>query len=116
MNPKIIDAIFAVLVFSIPFKYIPKIFWQSFLGGPFGSDLVFYPLAVGFIYTAYCQWKYGNVIYQWNKFKKFIIIYLLVLFISLVHGLANFPYYEQILMVPLHKYKDCQASWRCFQM
>ena len=101
MNPKIIDAIFAVLVFSIPFKYIPKIFWQSFLGGPFGSDLVFYPLAVGFIYTAYCQWKYGNVIYQWNKFKKFIIIYLLVLFISLVHGLANFPYYEQILNGPV---------------
>ena len=101
MNPKIIDAIFTILIFSIPFKYIPKIFWQSFLGGPFGSDLVFYPLAVGFIYTAYCQWKYGNVIYQWNKFKKFIIIYLLVLFISLVHGLVTFPYYEQILNGPV---------------
>lgn len=101
MNPKIIDTIFTILIFSIPFKYIPKIFWQSFLGGPFGSDLVFYPLAVGFIYTAYCQWKYGNVIYQWNKFKKFIIIYLLVLFISLVHGLVTFPYYEQILNGPV---------------
>lgn len=101
MNPKIIDAIFTILIFSIPFKYIPKIFWQSFLGGPFGSDLVFYPLAVGFIYTAYCQWKYGNVLYQWDRFKKFIIIYLFVLFISVVYGLVTFPYYEQILNGPV---------------
>lgn len=100
MNTKFIDFLFAFLVFSLPFKYIPRVFWQTFLGGPFGQDLVVYPLLIGFIYTAYCQWKYKNVIYKWNFFKKFIFAYLAVLLISLAWGLFNYPYYEQILNGP----------------
>lgn len=71
MNRKFIDILFAILVFSLPFGYIPNVLWQNFLGGPFGQDLVVYPLLIGFIYTAYCQWKYKNVVYKWNIFKKF---------------------------------------------
>lgn len=100
MNTKFIDFLFAFLVFSLPFKYIPRVFWQTLLGGPFGQDLVVYPLLIGFIYTAYCQWKYKNVIYKWNFFKKFIFAYLSVLLISLAWGLFNYPYYEQILNGP----------------
>lgn len=100
MNTKFIDFLFAFLVFSLPFKYIPRVIWQTFLGGPFGQDLVVYPLLIGFIYTAYCQWKYKNVIYKWNVFKKFIFAYLAVLLVSLAWGLFNYPYYEQILNGP----------------
>lgn len=59
-----------------------------------------YPLLIGFIYTAYCQWKYKDVIYKWNVFKKFIFAYLAVLLVSLAWGLFNYPYYEQILNGP----------------
>ena len=100
MNQKVIDILFSILVFSLPFKYIPKLFWQTFLGGPFGQDLVVYPLLMGFVYTCYCQWKHRNVLYKWDIFKKFVCAYLVVLFISLLWGLFNYPYYEQILNGP----------------
>lgn len=103
MNRKIIDAIFAFLIFALPFKYIPRILWQSTLGGPFGQDLVVYPLFIGFVYTAYCQWKYKTVFYKWNVFKKFIIAYLAILFISLTWGLIIYPYYDQILAGPANQ-------------
>ena len=67
MNQKVIDILFSILVFSLPFKYIPKLFWQTFLGGPFGQDLVVYPLLMGFVYTCYCQWKHRNVLYKWCR-------------------------------------------------
>ncbi len=103
MNRKFIDILFTILVFSLPFKYIPNVLWQNFLGGAFGQDLVVYPLLIGFIYTAYCQWKYKNVVYKWDIFKKFILIYLAVLLISLVWGLFIYPYYDQILNGPANQ-------------
>lgn len=103
MNRKIIDIIFMFLIFTLPFKYVPRILWQISLGGPFGQDLVMYPLLIGFVYTVYCQWKYGNVFYKWGKFKPFIIAYLLVLLVSLCSGLIDYPYYNQILSGPLNQ-------------
>lgn len=100
MNRNIIDAIFTFLIFALPFKYIPRMLWQTTLGGPFGQDLVVYPLLIGFVYTVYCQWKYKNVFYKWNIFKIFIIAYLTVLLISVVWGLIVYPYYDQILAGP----------------
>lgn len=100
MNRKVIDIIFAFLVFALPFKYIPRILWQTTLGGPFGNDLVVYPLIIGFVYTIYCQWKYRNIFFKWNIFKKFILAYVGVLLISLIWGLINYPYYDQILAGP----------------
>ena len=103
MKLKFIDILFAFLVFSLPFKYIPSVLWQTFFGGPFGQDLVVYPLLIGFIYTAYCQWKYKNVVYKWNIFKKFILVYLAILLISLGWGLFTYPYYDQILNGPVNQ-------------
>lgn len=60
MNRKFIDGLFIFLVFSLPYIYVQRIFWQPFLGGPFGNSLVVYPLIIGYIYTGYCQWKYKN--------------------------------------------------------
>ncbi len=101
MNRKFIDILFVFLVFSLPFKYIPNALWQNFLGGPFGQDLVVYPLLIGFIYTMYCQCKYKNVFYKWDMFKKFIFVYLAILLISLGWGLFIYSYYDQILNGPV---------------
>ena len=100
MNKKVIDILFAFLVFALPFKYIPRIFGITILGGPFGNDLVLYPLLIGFVYTFYCQWKYRNVFFKWGIFKKFILAYVGVLLVSLIWGLINYPYYDQILAGP----------------
>lgn len=43
MNHKVIDLIFALIAFSLPFKYTPRIIWQLFWGGPYGQYLVVYP-------------------------------------------------------------------------
>jgi len=40
MNREFIDILFAALVFSLPFGYIPRAFWQTILGGPYGHDLI----------------------------------------------------------------------------
>ena len=100
MNRRFIDILFALLVFSLPFNFMPQMLWQQFLGGPFGASLVVYPLIIGFAYTAYCQWKYKNVFYKFRVFKKFAFIYLVILLVSLVWGLYNYPYYTQILNGP----------------
>lgn len=103
MNRKVIDMIFAFLIFSLPFKYIPHFLWQTILGGPFGRDLVAYPIFIGFIYTLYCQWRYRSEFYKWGIFKKFIIAYVGVIFVSLAWGLLSYPYYDQILSGPMNQ-------------
>ena len=95
MNRKIIDTLFILILVSAPFKLANKIFaLPGFIGGPFSRDFVIWPLLIGLLYTLYCQWKYGNVFYEWHKFKKFIIIYIVILFISLTCGFIIYPYWD----------------------
>lgn len=95
MNRKIIDLLFILILISAPFKLANKIFaLPGFIGGPFSRDFVIWPLLIGLLYTLYCQWKYGNVFYEWHKFKKFIIIYIVILFISLICGFIIYPYWD----------------------
>ncbi len=95
MNRKIIDLLFILILISAPFKLANKIFaLPGFIGGPFSRDFVIWPLLIGLLYTLYCQWKYGNVFYEWHKFKKFIIIYIVILFISLTCGFIIYPYWD----------------------
>lgn len=100
MNKKIIDFIFGCIIFALPFKYIPSVLWQTYIGGPFGQDLVVYPIFFGIIYTVYCQWKYKNIGYRWDIFKKFALIYATVLLVSIFWGLINYPYYEWVFNGP----------------
>ena len=83
MNRKIIDILFAFIIFALPFNFIPRILWLPAIGDPFGANLVIYPLLFSLVYTVYSQWKYGNVFYKWKTFRKFIVSYLIVLLISL---------------------------------
>ncbi|MCQ5209798.1 O-antigen ligase family protein [Megasphaera massiliensis] len=98
MNKKFIDILFVLFLISAPFKLANHIFWlPAFIANPFSHDFVTWPLIIGLVYTLYCQWKYKNVLYGWEKFKKYIIVYFAILLISLVQGLINYPYWEMLM-------------------
>lgn len=103
MNYRIVDGLFGCLVFTLPFIYIPFDLWQILLGGPYGTNLVVYPLLAGFIYTLYCQLRYRNVLVYREKVGKFLLVYLFVLLVSLVHGVFIYPYFDQILNGPINQ-------------
>lgn len=101
MNNKIINLLFFLISFFLIFNNIPKIIQINFLGGPVQGKLVFYPLFIGFIYTIYCQYKYKNILVNFDKFLKFILLYLAITFISLIVGLYNYPYYDLVMNGPV---------------
>lgn len=95
MNKKIIDILFVLILISAPFKFANHIFWlPDFIANPFSHDFVIWPLLIGIIYTLYCQWKYKNVFYGWGKFKKYITVYFVILFASLIQGFISYPYWD----------------------
>lgn len=101
MNNKIHNILFFVISTFIIFNNIPKVIQMNFLGGSVGIQLVFYPLFLGFIYTIYCQYKYKNIFINFDKFLKFIAVYLVITFISLIIGLYNYPYYDLVINGPV---------------
>ncbi len=101
MNKKVINILFFFISFFLIFNNIPKVIQMNFLGGPVGNKLLFYPLFIGFIYTIYCQYKYKNILVNFDKFIKFIAVYLALTFISLIVGLYNYPYYDLVINGPV---------------
>lgn len=101
MNTKFIDFLFVIILISPPLKFANKIFTlPGFISGPFTTDLVAWPLIIGMVYTLYCQFKYGNIIVQWEKFKRFIIAYFVMLATSLVWGYISYPYFDLAFQLP----------------
>lgn len=101
MDKKVINLLFFFISFFLIFNNIPKVIQMNFLGGPVANKLVFYPLFIGFIYTIYCQYKYKNILVNFDKFIKFIAVYLALTFISLIVGLYNYPYYDLVINGPI---------------
>lgn len=97
----IFNTIFFFVSFFLIFNNTPKIIQMNFFGGPVGNKLVFYPVIIGFVYTIYCQYKYKNILVNFDKFLKFISIYLTINFISLIVGLYNYPYYDLVINAPV---------------
>ena len=94
------DRLFGAVCLALPFLFIPKIFWQSFIGGPLGSMLLVYPILSLYGYTAY-QWKRGKFSFcNVKSFCSFIAIYVVILIVSLLWGLYNYPYYDLIFNGP----------------
>lgn len=101
MNKKIKNTLFVCISIFLIFNNIPKVIQMNFLGGSVVNKLVFYPLFIGFIYTIYCQYKYKNILVNFDKFIKFIAVYLALTFISLIVGLYNYPYYDLVINGPI---------------
>lgn len=115
MNLKIRDIIFFLLCFCLSFYYIPEPIQIKFIGGVIGDKLVFYPLILGFFYTFYYQYKYKNIFINFNVFKKFVLVYLLVNFISVIIGLYSYPYYDLILNGPINNVEKLQKVIAIFK-
>lgn len=93
--------IFFILCFTLVLNNTPKLIQMNFIGGVLGNKLSFYPFFVGAIYTIYCQYKYRNVFVNFDEFVKFILVYFIVIFISLLLGLYNYPYYDLVMNGPV---------------
>lgn len=103
MRAKIRDTLFFLCVISVIFSATPVAINTKFFGGPFFRQLVIYPLIASILYTIYCQIKYKEILKSKEIFGKYILIYLLILLGSLILGLINYPYYEQILYGPANQ-------------
>lgn len=101
MNTKIRDYIFLVLCASIVFNEIPNSIRLNFLGGEYSNLLAVYPLLLGFLFTGVWQRNNGNILIAKDKIIYYGIIYVVVLSVSLIHGLFIYPYYNDILSGPI---------------
>lgn len=101
MNIKARDSLFFMMSFALIFNNIPKAVQLNFIGGAMAAQLALYPLIAGLIYTLYCEKKYGNVFVEGKIFICFSFIYLLVMLVSTILGLIQYPFYDEILNGPV---------------
>lgn len=101
MNTKIRDYIFLILCATIVFNEIPNSIRLNFLGGEYSNLFAVYPLLMGIVFSGIWQYKDSNIFIAKDKMSYYGIIYILVLSISLVHGLIIYPYYTDILNGPI---------------
>ncbi len=103
MNTKIRNAIFFLMVFSFIFNNIPRPVQLSFIGGPVSAKLLIYPLLAALGYSLWCQYKYKNVFVDIRPFARYIAVFVGIMLLSVIVGLCNFPYYNQVLSGPVNQ-------------
>ena len=100
MNIKVRNAIFFLMVFVLIFDHTPKPVQLNFLGGPVGNKLEVYPLSIAFLYSFYCQYRYGGIFKDFKVFARYVAVFIGVMLLSTVAGLIHYPYYDLILNGP----------------
>lgn len=103
MNKRFRDIFFFLICFFLVFYNIPRGLRINFLGGPIARMLVFYPIIIGGIYTLWYEKKYNNLLFYKKEFLKFIMIYTGITFLSLILGLAYYPFFGEILSGPIEQ-------------
>lgn len=103
MNKRVCDILFFILCICLIFLNIPQILRIKFLSYVISSKLVFYPLNIGLIYTLYCEYKYKNVLINFEKFKKYIFLFLGISLLSTIMGFCLYPYYDLVLHGPVNQ-------------
>lgn len=100
MKQQVRDRFFYFLCLTMPFLFVPKVLHLNFIGGPIGTMLMIYSILLAFIYTLYCYKKDNKIFINKGIFVKFIILYIIILIVSLIHGLIIYPYYDLIFNGP----------------
>lgn len=103
MNELIRNRIFYLLCLTMPFLFVPKFLHLSFIGGPINTMLMVYVILVAYVYSFYCYKKDKDIFGNKGSVIKFIILYMCVLIISLIHGLIIYPYYDLIFGGPVNQ-------------
>lgn len=103
IDSRIRDVLFFLIAALFMFSEIPEFLQVPLLGGPLPNDFVIYPLIIGLMYTTYIAYKNNNILISFRGFKKFVLVFWGISFISLICGLLNYPSYEIIAEGPTIK-------------
>ena len=95
------DRIWYLMVLFSIFATIPEIIRFNFLGAVFAEKLSFFPLLAGLLLTLYYEKCHVFKTSLSRRIGIYLLIYAVVLFISLIHGLVIYPYYGDILNGPI---------------
>lgn len=117
MNHIIRDRLWYLMVLFSIFATIPEIIRFNFWGAVFAEKLSFFPLLAGLLLTLYYEKCHVFKTSLSRRIGIYLLIYAVVLFISLIHGLVIYPYYGDILNGPISqvdKIPVMQAFWQRF--
>ena len=88
---------------------------MNFVGGVLGNKLIFYPFIIGLIYTVYLYKNDKIKLPNLHKFLKFLFIYSLIVIVSLILGMINYPYYDLIVNGPIMKIEKLSMILSAFK-
>lgn len=113
------NKLFFMIVFFMIFSQIPNIIQLNFIGAFLGKDLSIYPILFSFLYYAW-KIKKEKTSLQVNDnttkiFVCYIGLYVIVVFISFIHGLIIYPYYDAILEGPVDQIEKLPAVYQILQ-
>lgn len=109
-NKKFKNFIFFIICICLIFNNTPEYLQWNFIGGPVGSKLVFYPLITGMLYTAWCEYKYKDVLVYKRELGMFVCGYIVTSLISLLVGLYTFPYWSLVLDGPVDQIEKLPST------
>lgn len=95
------DRIWYLMVLFSIFATIPEIIRFNFWGAVFAGKLSFFPLLAGLLLTLYYEKCHVFKTSLSRRIGIYLLIYAVVLFISLIHGLVIYPYYGDVLNGPI---------------
>lgn len=101
LNKKINNILFFCVSLLLIFNDVSKIFQINLISGLLQTKLVFYPVFIGLIYTLYCQFKYKNVFFNFDKFLRFTVVYFGGICVSTIIGLYTYPHYDLVMNGPV---------------
>lgn len=85
-------------IFSLIFDNIPKVLQITTLSNGYSSKLTWYFLFALLLLSIYSIYKHGFTVKREGfRFISFIMVLLIVLFVSNVWGLISYPYYTELL-------------------
>lgn len=99
------DRLFFLISLFLIFTNVPDLFHQNFLG--FGGHLSGYPILIGFFFLGWYSYKNNRssktFLPELDKAGLFFLIYFFIIFLSTIHGLFIFPYFDKILEGPVNQ-------------
>lgn len=95
------DRIWYLMVLFSIFATIPEIIRFNFWGAVFAGKLSLFPLLAGLLLTLYYEKCHVFKTSLSRRIGIYLLIYAVVLFISLIHGLVIYPYYGDVLNGPI---------------
>lgn len=113
---RIRNFLFFLTIVTMIFCNIPHKIQLNFLGSIMGGKLSVYPLLLGIFVSFYRFYKLGFQVKTKDKyFFIFLLIYGLVIFCSLIHGILIYPYYQEVIKGPAEQIEKLPVVYAFLQ-